>query len=84
MQYTIRNIPNPLDAALRESAREKGKSLNDVALEALARGAGLSEPRVRQRTVGDIAGSWHNDPAFDKAVAAQDMIDEDMWRQGRS
>ena len=36
MQYTIRNIPDPLDAALRRSAREQGKSLNDVAIEALA------------------------------------------------
>ena len=43
MQYTIRNVPESLDAALRQSARQKGKSLNEVAVEALARGAGLTE-----------------------------------------
>jgi plasmid stability protein len=80
MQYTIRNIPDPLDAALRRSARETGKSLNEVALEALVRGAGLSECRIRQRDLGDIARSWRNDPAFDEARAAQDAIDEDLWR----
>lgn len=80
MQYTIRNIPDPLDAALRRSAREKGKSLNEVALDALVRGAGLGESRIRQRDLGDIAGSWRNDPAFDQARAAQDTIDEDLWR----
>ena len=31
MQYTIRNIRDPLDAALRRSARERGKNLSDIA-----------------------------------------------------
>lgn len=39
MQYTIRNVPDLLDAMLRRSAREQGKSLNEVAIEALVRGA---------------------------------------------
>jgi len=45
MQYTIRKVPNSLDVALRRRAREQGKSLNDVAIEALARGAGVSGER---------------------------------------
>jgi plasmid stability protein len=80
MQYTIRNIPNYLDAALRVSAREQGKSLNEVAIEALARGFGMGDERVRQRDLSDIAGSWRRDPAFDRAIAAQDTVDEEMWR----
>ena len=80
MQYTIRNIPEYLDAALRGAAREQGKSLNEVAIEALTRGAGLSERRQRQRDLKDIAGTWREDAAFDNAIAAQDMVDEEMWR----
>ena len=80
MQYTIRNIPEVLDAALRRSAREQGKSLNKVAIEALARGSGLGESRHRQRDLSDIAGSWRSDPAFDSALAAQDAIDAELWR----
>jgi hypothetical protein len=80
MQYTIRKVPDYLDAALRGSAREQGKSLNEVAIEALARGAGLSESRRRRRDLHDIAGTWREDPAFDSALAEQDMIDEAMWR----
>jgi len=79
MQYTIRNVPPPLDAALRRSAHEQGKSLNEVAIEALTRGAGLSE-RWPQRDLSDIAGSWRKDAAFDSALAAQDTIDEELWR----
>jgi len=80
MQYTIRNVPDYLDAALRGSARAQGKSLNEVAIETLARGAGLSERRFRHRDLCDIAGSWRKDPTFDSALAAQDAIDEEMWR----
>lgn len=80
MQYTIRNIPDQVDAALRRSAQEKGKSLNDVAVEALARGAGLGERPHRQRDLSDIAGTWKKDPAFDRALEAQDTIDGEMWR----
>ena len=80
MQYTIRNIPSYLDAALRATAEEQGKSLNEVAIEALARGAGVSGHRSRRRDLRDIAGSWKEDPAFDSALAAQDTIDEEMWR----
>src|SRR5260370_28513834 len=82
MQYTIRNVPDTLDEALRRAARERGKSLNEVAIDALARGAGVTGERDRQRDLADIAGTWRKDPAFDCALAAQDTIDEEMWRWG--
>lgn len=79
MQYTIRNVPDILDSALRKAAHAEGKSLNEVTIEALARGAGLVGERPRQRDLGDIARTWRKDPAFDRALAAQDTIDEEMW-----
>ena len=69
-----------MDAALRRRAQEQSKSLNEVALEALAWGAGVSRERGRQRDLHDIAGTWRNDPAFDHALVAQDAIDKEMWR----
>jgi hypothetical protein len=80
MQYTIRNVPGTLDEALRRAARERGQSLNEAVIAALARGAGVTGDRRRQRDLGDIAGTWRKDPAFDSALAAQDSIDEEMWR----
>lgn len=79
MQYTIRNIPKGLDGALRRAAREQGKSLNDVTIEALARGTGFSGEHTRRRDLSDIAGSWCEDPLFDAAVADQDVIQADLW-----
>jgi hypothetical protein len=80
MQYTIRKVPHSLDAALRRRAREQGKSLNEVAIEALARGAGLRGELGRRRDLRDIAGTWLSDRAFDRALAAQDTIDRELWQ----
>lgn len=79
MQYTIRNIPEHLDAALRAAAREQGKSLNEMAIQALARGAGLEDVPLRKRDLTDLASTWREDAAFDAAVAAQDTIDDELW-----
>jgi len=80
MQYTIRNIPDELDAALRRRAREAGKSLNQAAVEALAQGVGLEGAAKPRRTLRDLAGRWREDPDFDQAIAEQDKVDADLWR----
>ncbi len=80
MQYTVRNIPDALDAELRERAREQKKSLNEVTLETLARGLGLAKETVRHRDLNDVAGTWKEDPAFDRAIADQDTIDPELWK----
>jgi hypothetical protein len=80
MRYTIRNVPDSLDKALRLIARERGKSLNEVAIEVLAKGAGITLQRCRQRDLGDVAGTWRNDPAFDSALAEQDTVDNEISR----
>lgn len=41
-QYTIRSVPPKLDETLRQRARQSGKSLNEVSIEALSRGVGIS------------------------------------------
>jgi plasmid stability protein len=79
MQYTIRGIPEAVDAALRRRARTTGKSLNEAAIDALAEGTGLGGPRKR-RNLGKIAGTWRADKSFEAALAMQDQVDEDLWR----
>lgn len=80
MQYTLRNIPPPIDTLLRRRAREEGKSLNEVALEALMRGLGLAAAALRQRDLSDVAGTWETDRATDAVLAEQRKIDPDLWR----
>lgn len=80
MQYTIRNISPSLDAAMREEARRQKLSLNQAVLRALRSSLGLSEEPERLRDLSDIAGSWIEDPEFDRAIADQDQIDEELWK----
>ncbi|MGQ0733935.1 MAG: hypothetical protein ACT4QD_09795 [Acidobacteriota bacterium] len=80
MQYTIRGIPVAVDDAIRERARVAGKSLNEAALEALAEAAGVAGAPRKHRDLSDIAGTWHADKGVESALAAQDRVDEDLWR----
>jgi plasmid stability protein len=80
MQYTLRKVPANVDVALRRRAQQQGRSLNEVALEALAQGAGVSEEQSPQRDLQDIAGTWRKDRAFERVMAEQDSIDEEVWR----
>jgi hypothetical protein len=80
MQYTIRKVSDTLDTVLRRWAREQGKSLNEVAIEAMARGAGLTGRAVRQRDLHDMAGTWREDPAFDRARTAHEAIEAELWQ----
>ncbi len=79
MQYTLRNIPSDLDQALRETAHDQRKSLNQVAVEALQRAVGLTKKRGKRRDLADIAGTWKEDSRFDAALADQRRIDPEMW-----
>ncbi len=80
MQYTLRNIPNRIDQALRERARAESKSLNQVVIEALARALGITGEEVRHRDLRDLAGTWQEDPEFEEAIADQEVVDEELWK----
>ena len=80
MQYTIRGIPPAVDEAAREKARAEGRSLNEVAVEALAEGLGLGASDVVRRDLGDVVGTWRKDAAAEAALADQDRVDEALWK----
>jgi hypothetical protein len=80
MQYTVRGISRALDKAIRRRAREKGKSLNKAAIEALADGLQFSEEGIVRRDLSDIVGTWRREARVEKALAAQDEVDGALWK----
>jgi hypothetical protein len=80
MQYTIRGIPEAVDEAIRERAQAEGKSLNEVAVEALSDGLGLGATDVVRRDLSDVIGTWKADKAAEAALADQDRVDPDLWK----
>jgi hypothetical protein len=79
MQYTIRNIPVELDRALKARAKQLGKSVNEVALDALASSVGQSLPR---RTLRNMPGAWSRAEAarLDEYLEEHRTIDEELWK----
>jgi hypothetical protein len=80
MQYTLRGIPAALDEALRERAKAEGKSLNEVAVDALAEGLGLGDADIVRRDLSDVVGTWRKVSAVVSALRALDKIDKALWK----
>jgi hypothetical protein len=80
MQYTLRGIPPVLDEAIRERARAEGKSINEIAVAALADGVGLGAEEIARRDLSEIVGTWVEEAAVEAALSAQDRVDESLWR----
>jgi hypothetical protein len=79
-QITIRKLPRRLNVALREKAIRDRVSMNSAAIAAMEKGLGLADEPVRHRDLDSLAGTWIEDPKFDQALAAQRVIDPEMWK----
>ncbi len=79
-QYTIRAVPVSIDRALRRRAKQEAKSLNSVAVEALARGLEIEAKLVEHTDLDALVGSWQEDRAFDRAIADFERVDEEAWK----
>ncbi len=79
MQYTMRNIPAEIDNALREEAAAQKKSLNQVLLDAVARGLGLVTQPKQVRDLSDVAGKCSIDDKSRAIFEEQRQIDPRDW-----
>ena len=81
VQYTVRSVPAHVDKALRRKAQKGRKSLNEVLRDALIREAeGTGVPERVYTDLDALVGSWVDVPGFDDSIAAQDRVDEALWR----
>ena len=90
-QMTLRGFDKELERALRRTAKAKGLSLNQAALELMRDGAGLGPSRrVRtapRDTVGDaldaLIGTWSKaeEKRFLEAIAPLERIDPELWSE---
>lgn len=79
VQYTVRDVPPSVDRALRKKAAEKGKSLNSLLCDALAKEAGVGAEPARYHDLDWFIGSWIADPAVDRALKEQRVVDPKDW-----
>ena len=79
IQYTIRAVPANVDRCLRQKSKQARQSLNEAAIDALKKGLGLAEEELCFHDLDALSGTWHEDAAFDAAIAAQDQADPRLW-----
>lgn len=77
-QLTVRNVSKELAKRLDALAEARGQSVNSVVLELLTQAVGLDERVARLKRYA----TWSAEDAaeFERALAAQRTIDEEMWR----
>ena len=81
MQYTIRKVPKAVDKALKARAKAERKSLNQLALEALAMKAGVaSEAATPKRDLSFVRMHPDDAKAIEEAHEQFDQVDEESWR----
>ena len=79
MQYTLRNVPQALDRALKARAKLLGQSVNQVTLDALAHSM---QQTLRRRSLRNMPGAWSaaEAKAFERSLAEQRDIDGELWK----
>ena len=77
MRLTIDNIPDDLERALRSKAQAEGKTLNELAIEALQLAASAGAA-AKRRDFGAVAGTWVDEPLFEQVRNAHEQIDVDL------
>lgn len=80
IQYTLRSVPERTDQLLREAAAAYGTSINQMALDLIARGVGADAGMVEHQDLDDLIGTWVQDPECDKALAEMDQVDAELWQ----
>lgn len=77
-QLTIRGVPDHVGKRLERLSRARKKSLNATVLKILEEAVGVEG---RRRRLARYATWTEEDLAeFEKALAGQRTIDEDLWR----
>jgi len=79
-QYTVRDVPPAIDRALRQRAKQEGKSLNTVVLETLQEALGQAAGPKEHTDLDGLIGSWQEDPGFDRALQVFEQVDETLWK----
>jgi hypothetical protein len=77
VQYTVRGVPREVDRVLRQRAKQRGASLNQLLVDELTT-ATMGHPK--RADFSDLLGKWTPDGSFDEIVASQRRIDPDKWK----
>ena len=77
-QLTIRGVSDDVARRLTRLSRDRGQSVNTTALQILEQAIGIDARRQRLERYATWSG--RDLAEFTEALAAQRVIDDDLWR----
>ena len=83
---TVRGIPEDIEKMVRKEAEKKRVSKSKALISILERGAGIRSERRKKTLYHDLdhlSGVWTKEEAraFEKNLALQRNIDEELWKK---
>jgi len=79
-QYTIRNVPQPVDRYLRKRAKISGKSLNQVIIDELSEKAGVGKSSLNDSLDWFYGANTIGDDVI-KALEEDDKTQKELTRK---
>ena len=80
IQYTIRNIPLPVDRVIRKRSKRTGKSFNQTVVELLSLQT-IGTTEITDNNNFDWLFNQNTlDSNFDEAINDMSQIDDKLWR----
>jgi len=81
-QYTVRDVPEAVNARVREVANQEDISMNTAILRTLDRGLGLSGQRIVRRNLRRLVSPPTDIDAtgWRKILRSLDVVDQDAWK----
>jgi hypothetical protein len=81
-QITIRGLEPEIENKIRQLARDKNQSINQVLKELIHKSFGKRKHPPRAMSLRDLAGGWSQRDAdeFERSIQFCEQIDKDMWQ----
>jgi hypothetical protein len=84
MTLKLSNVPDHIERALRERAAAEKKTIDQAAVDAMARGLGVQpqppSEQFKRRDLSDIAGSGGIDDEMEAIFWEHRRIDPEIWK----
>lgn len=80
IQYTIRNIPEPVDSVIRKRSKQTGKSFNQTVVDMLSLQAFGSITVPKDDDFSWLFNKNTLDDDFDEAINDMSKVDDKLWQ----
>lgn len=79
IQYTIRNIPEPIDRVIRKRSKQSGKSFNQTVVDLLSLQTFGTTEIAKDDNFDWLYNKNTLDDSFDEAIKEISKVDKKLW-----